>query len=196
MSIHTFGDSHCYSGWNDNIIQHHIGPVLCYSFGKEKLSRCDISKFNVKDGDTIILCFGEIDCRCHIHKHITSNNTYQNIIDNIIYNYIEAIKVNIINSGLKLKNICIYNVVPPIQKHNTQENPLFPYLGNDEERKSYVLYFNKVLKQKCIENNFVFFDIYDYYTDINGFLNKELSDGNVHIKNNFYLNDFINKKLK
>lgn len=39
MSIHTFGDSHgsnIHSGWKEccNIIAHHLGPILCYSFGK------------------------------------------------------------------------------------------------------------------------------------------------------------------
>ena len=33
-SIHTFGDSHSQFGWNDNIKKHHLGPILCYSFGK------------------------------------------------------------------------------------------------------------------------------------------------------------------
>ena len=70
-----------------------------------------------------------------------------------------------------------------------------PFLGTDEERKSYVLYFNKILKEKCIENNFIFFDIYDKYLDINGFLRKDLSDDNVHIKNGKYITDFIIEHL-
>ena len=196
MVIHTFGDSHSLNGWNNcNVISNHLGPILCYSFGIDKLKRCNIKKFNIKNNDTIIFCFGEIDCRCHINKHITKNNSYKKIIDNIINNYIHAIKINITNCKSKLKNICIYNIVPPVQKHNTHENPKYPFLGSDEERKNYVLYFNKCLKNKCIENNWIFFDIYDYYTDKNGFLNKKYSDGNVHIKNSKYLKKFINKFL-
>ena len=185
MSIHTIGDSHSTNGWTGTI-HHHLGPVLCYSFGKEKLNRCDIRNFNIKDGDTIVFCLGEIDCRCHIHKHINKINTYQDIINNIIDNYFEAIK---------LKNICVYNVVPPVQKYNTIENLEYPYLGSDEERKKYVLYFNKKLKEKCIENNYIFFDIYDKYIDENGFLNKLLSDGNVHIKEDIFIKTFIQNNL-
>jgi hypothetical protein len=92
MSIHTFGDSHSYNGWS-GVVPHHLGPVLCYSFGKEKLNRCDIRNFNIKDGDTIVFCLGEIDCRCHIHKHITETTRYQDIINNIIDNYFEAIEL-------------------------------------------------------------------------------------------------------
>ena len=77
----------------------------------------------------------------------------------------EKVELNISNLEIKLKNVCVYNVVPPVQKHNTHENLEYPYLGTDEERKKYVLYFNKKLKQKCIEKNYVFFDVYDFYKD-------------------------------
>ena len=192
MSIYTIGDSHSCNGWNE-IIQHHLGPVLCYNFGKERLNRCDIRNFNMKDGDTIIFCLGEIDCRCHIHKHITNIITYKDIINNIVNNYFKAIELNIAISQIKFKNICVYNVVPPIQKYNTNENPDYPYLGTDEERKKYVLYFNEKLKEKCIENKYIFFNIYDKYIDEYGFLRKDLSDGNVHIGNGIYISNFINE---
>jgi hypothetical protein len=200
MKIHTFGDSHAsntHSGWKDcnNIQAHHIGPILCHSFGKEKLNRCDINKFGLNNDDSVIFCFGEIDCRCHIYKHITDVKSYEMIIDDLIYNYIDAIKKNLYNCKIKLKHICIYNVVPPVNKYNTQENKDYPYLGSDEERKQYVLYFNKCLKKKCQENNWIFFDVYDYYIDNNGFLNKEFSDGHVHIKNGRFLKKFIDNYL-
>ena len=190
MSIHTIGDSHSGFGLS-GIIQHHLGAVLCYSFGKEKINRCDIRKFNIKDGDTVVFCLGEIDCRCHIHKHITDTTTYQDIINNIVNNYFEAIELNVSISQIKLKNICVYNVVPPIQKYNTIENPVYPYLGTDEERKQYVLYFNKKLKEKCIEKEYIFFDIYNNYIDEDGFLRKDLSDGHVHISNGIHISNFM-----
>ena len=190
MSIHTIGDSHSGYGWI-GIIQHHLGPVLCYSFGKKKINRCDIRNFNIKDGDTIVFCLGEIDCRCHIHKHITETTTYQDIINNIVHNYFDAIELNVSISQIKLKNVCVYNVVPPIQKYNTIENPEYPYLGSDEERKQYALYFNEKLKEKCIEKKYIFFDIYNNYIDENGYLRKDLSDGNVHISNGIYISNFI-----
>jgi len=122
MTIHTIGDSHSYSGWfYGDVVPHHLGPKLCYSFGRDKLNLCDIRNFDIKDGDTIIFCFGEIDCRCHVHKHITETTSYQDNIDEIIHNYIESIKLNLVTSQLQLKNVCVYNVVPPIQKYNTWE---------------------------------------------------------------------------
>jgi hypothetical protein len=196
MSIHTIGDSHSFNGWN-GIINHHLGPVLCYSFGKEQLNICDIRNFNIKDGDTIVFCLGEIDCRCHIHKYISETKTYQDIIDYIIYNYFEAIDLNVYISQIKLKNVCVYNVIPPIQKwiFNTCKNLEYSFLGTNEERKQYSLYFNKKIKEKCIEKKYIFFDIYNNYTNENGFLKKDFSDGSVHIRNGIYISNFIKENL-
>ena len=190
MPIHTIGDSHSYFGWS-GIINHHLGPTLCYSFGRDGLDRCDIRKFNIKDDDTVIFCLGEIDCRCHINKYIKDTISYKVIIDNIVSKYFETIKINIDTSQIKFKNVCVYNVVPPVEKHNTAENSEYPYLGSDTDRKEYVLYFNKKLEEKCAEYNYIFFNIYDNYIDNNGFLRKDLSDGHVHIQNGIYINKFI-----
>ena len=196
MKIHTFGDSHSKFGFEsiNNININHIGPVLCHSFGLDKLKKLNIENYGVKNNDSVIFCFGEIDCRCHIHKYINDENSYMDIIDDIIDNYIDAILENIFQ--YTNINVYIYNIVPPIQKYNTQENPEYPYLGTDEERKKYVLYFNERLKSKCNNFKFTFFDIYDKYIDINGFLNKDLSDSNVHIKDSKYIKEKNNSSVQ
>ena len=150
-----------------------------------------LEKYNIKDNDTVVFCFGEIDCRCHIHKHITNVKSYKMIIDEIVDNYIHAIKINLENCKAKLKNICIYNVVPPFQAYNRVGNHEYPFIGSDEERKKYVLYFNKCLKEKCKGNNWIFFDVYHSYCNSNGYLSKELSDGSVHIGNGIFIKKFI-----
>lgn len=196
MTIHTVGDSHSENGWDHSIVKHHLGPILCYSFGREKMARCNISNFNnLKENDSIIFCFGEIDCRCHIYKHVSDTKSYQSIIENIVDNYVDAIQTNIDQCKVSLKHVCIYNVVPPTQKHNTIEDPHYPYCGSDEERKSYILYFNQCLQQKCVEKKWVFFDIYHFYTDSNGFLLKNMSDTKVHIGDGRYLKEFIDTHL-
>lgn len=198
--IHTFGDSHAssaHSGWSEcnNVITHHLGAVLCYSFGKEKLTRCNISNFNVNDGDSVIFCFGEIDCRNHVNKHITSDNTYKLIIDNIVTNYFDAIKENIKYCKSKLKHISVYNVIPPIRyRYEAPPHP-FPYLGTDEERKEYVVYFNKQIEKKCKDNDYIFFNVYEQIKDSEGFLKKELSDDNCHLKDGKMLKIFLEENF-
>jgi hypothetical protein len=166
---------------------------LCYSLGNEPLNRCDIRNYNIKDDDTIIFSFGEIDCRCHVHKHINKTTTYQSIIDNIVTKYFEAISLIIEVSKIKLKYVGVYNIVPPVEKYNTPENEYYPYLGTDDERKIYNLYFNEKLKEKCNEKNYLFIDIYDKYIDENGFLRKDCSDGIVHIDNGKFIDEFLVK---
>lgn len=197
MTIYSLGDSHSVYGWNDKIKKIHLGPRLCYSFG--------ISEFNynllndIKCNDTLIFCFGEIDCRNHVKNYVNFENTHKKIIINIINNYI--IKINEIIDNLSknniiLKNVCIYNVVPPPREHLVYDvHYKCPFNGSDNERLSYVTCFNKILKDKCEKNNFVFFDVYKCYSDKDGFLNRGMSDGNVHIKHEKYINQFINDKL-
>lgn len=192
MKIHTIGDSHCYCGWENisNVITHHLGPKLCHSFGNSEL---DISKFGINKNDVVIFCFGEIDCRCHVFKHITENKSYKNIIDELTDKYLSSIKNCMKEINAKITSV--FNVVPPVNKFNTPENQDYPYLGKDEERKSYVLYFNEKLKEKCKEYGYNFFDVYNHYSDDDGFLRKEFSDGNVHIKNGIFLQNFIEKNF-
>lgn len=194
MVIHTIGDSHSCQGWT-GICEHHLGHVLCYSFGRETLGRCDIRKYNIHNGDTIVFSFGELDCRCHVHKYVNATTTYQQVIDPIVENYFKAIKLNVDVSKIKLKNVCVYNIVPPIQKDRTPENLEYPFIGTDEERKQYTLYFNQKIKELCIIYNYIFFDIYDKHIDENGFLRKEMSDGLVHITEKCFIYEFLRTRL-
>jgi len=175
--------------------------IIMLYFGKKKLDILNIRNYGVKDNDSVIFCFGEIDCRAHIHIYVNENISFQTIIDDIIENYFEAIKLNI--NGYKNIKVIIYNVVPPGDVSNMHtENDIkryvlvktknhIPWKGSNNERMQYHLYFNKKLKEYCEKNHFIFMDIYDKYCDENGLLKKELSDGNVHIKNPVYIKDFL-----
>lgn len=116
------------------------------------------------------------------------------IIDTIVTNYFKAIHTHVSKLSFFI-NVCVFNVVPPVNSSDTVENKDYPFLGSDEERKSYVLYFNKLLKLYCFIYGYVFFDVYDNYINEHGFLNKELSDGNVHIQDGKHLTDFMEQFL-
>lgn len=193
MIIHTFGDSHCQAGWSQfkNVACHHLGPLLAYSFGKDIFSRCDIRQYYVKDGDYIVFCLGEIDCRCHIHKHVSTKLSYKSIIDFIVNKYFEAIRLNVEALSIKVKGVCVYNIVPPVEKNTIVENKDWPFIGSDEERLEYVKYFNKKLMEKCKDYNYIFIDIYDKVSDSRGFLRKDKSDGNLHIGSGTPIQEFL-----
>lgn len=194
MVIHTFGDSHCSSCWPaiDNVITHHLGPKLCFSIGRDGINIKD--GYGINDGDIVVFCTGEIDCRCHVHKHISNEQDYKMIIDSIINNYFK--QINIAVSAFRNIRTAVYNVVPPVERANFVEDPGWPLLGSDEERKSYVLYFNQQLKMKCLENNYIFIDIYDKYTNSKGFMDPALSHSSVHITEPKYLKEFVENNLQ
>ena len=196
MKIYTFGDSHSVYGWKsfynilkDYLLLYGIGPRLCYSFGRDSLNLLNIKDYDVSNNDIVIFCFGEIDLRCNIQKYMTKENTYDKIIDTMIEKYFLAIEENV--KQFTHLNVCVYNVVPTVQKFNTYEYPNHPFMGTDEERKTYVTYFNKKCKEYCSKYNYTFIDVYNKYCDINGYLNKELSDDNVHIENGYYILFFL-----
>ena len=218
MKIHTFGDSHSYFAWKDilpkglkrlifkyrrfcnsnefiDIRTHRLGPVLCYSFGRDVFSKCDISlkKYKVLDGDIVVFAFGEIDCRCHINKY--DSNSYVSLIDQIVKNYIIAIKRNVQKCNAKLHAVCIFNIPPPASRDKTNENPNYPFLGDDETRKSYHLYFNTKLLEEAKNNGYKFIDVYEQYSDNNGYLSEKYSDGKVHIKNPYYIKEYFHEEF-
>ena len=185
ICFHTFGDSHAREPWNKipstyNIKINHIGALLCHSFGKEVLKRINISdpKYNVRNGDYVCFSLGEIDCRCHVHKHIHKKN-YKDIIKELIENYMKAININ--KNLFKNINICVLSLPPIINKNLCGENKSFPFLGTNEQRRAYICFFNEELKNKCLQNNFIFLNIYKYYLNNNKFIKKELRGKNVHI---------------
>jgi hypothetical protein len=188
--IHTFGDSHTYNlNQSDNVIQHHLGAILCYSFGRDKLERINIKHYNVNEGDTIIFSFGEIDNRCHVYKYINENKTYKDVINEIVINYFLAISENV--KQYQHLNVWIYNVVPPPSITNTWIDTGYPFLGSDTERKNYVEYFNSKLKEYCKLYNYNFFDIYEKYIDEDRHLNKKYSDDHVHIKDTVFIKEYM-----
>ena len=180
MQIYTVGDSHSQFGWNKiyGVSCHHLGPVLAYSVGRDKLARCDIKKLGINENDIVIFSFGEIDCRAHVHKHISAIKDYKTVIEEIVASYMEGIQANV--AQYEKIYTCIYNIVPP-PEHHIEENEDFPMRGSAEERKTYVQYFNQILARECARRNYIFIDTYKNYSDENGFLNMKLSDGKVHI---------------
>lgn len=195
--LHTFGDSHSRFAWDKinleglHIKINHIGPYLMYTFGQKKKDLLDISQYGVNDNDIVCFSFGEIDCRCHVHKFVEKG--YQNVINEMVDDYINAIQINCSRYN-KLK-ICIYNILPPARKTIYNNNPSFPFLGTDEERLTYIKYMNQQLNKVCLEKGYIFVNVYQQYSNSDDFLNANLSDGGVHIAEPNFLKQFIIKNM-
>ena len=194
MKFHTFGDRHSREPWDKispkyNIKIHHLGALLCSSFGTGKLETINIlnRKFKVNDGDYVCFCMGEVDCRTKINE-LTKKKNYKKIIEEIVNNYIDAIQVN-----QKLFNnlkICILGLPPIVTNINNND---YPFIGSDKERKVYNCYFNELLKKKCNESNYIYLNVYKHYIDENKYLNKKYNNNS----NSVYIKDpeFILKEM-
>jgi len=138
--------------------------------------------------NTIILCYGEVDCRCHIGKQILLGRTVEEICKELVNGYVDTIKTVI----YEYKKIIICSITPPMNKelHENKHGPVtheFPFIGTDDERVIYTKLMNNLLKEHCDNNGFYFLDTYEYYADKDGLLRYELSDTICHIENNSYI---------
>ena len=74
MVIHTIGDSHSNNGWSTDIINHYFPDMFCYDLGIYRINKVDIRNFNINDCDSIIFCFGELDCRFYKRQTLVHFN--------------------------------------------------------------------------------------------------------------------------
>ncbi len=195
QKVFVIGDSHSIFGWQ-GVYYNWLRARTCYRFGKKNLQdynlRHLVKDSGLSNNDIVIFSVGEVDCRCHIHKHVSKTRSYQNVIDDLIKGYMETIALLINDSGLKLYPY-VYNVVPPRKSCYDPERPI---MACKEDRLKFAKYFNLRAKQECAKNNFGFFDVYDKYSDSEGYLIYELSDGFHHIQDGKYLTEFMNINMR
>jgi hypothetical protein len=206
IQFHTYGDSHAseHGGWtriqidNVSIVTNWLGPKLMYSFARDKNKI--INEDYINNGDYVCFCFGEIDCRVHINKN---EPNWKESIDEIVSEYFIAISNNVSNLNV---NTCVYNVVPQLERglpenfwitkwddDNAHNPSVLPAIGTDEDRVKYSLYMNQKIKEYCVLYGYIFFDIYDNYTNDKGYLNPTYSDANCHIKDPVFIREKLIK---
>lgn len=194
MRSHIFGDSHAeysFAGMPDSA-NHARGSMTMHRVGRDGLDAVNFKTNGVNDGNIVFLIFGEVDCRCHIHRQVNLGRKYEDILEELVENYFRTIRKNaVLYSEL---NIVIVSVVPPVTMvdyHNSNppldsEHP-FPFIGSDARRVEITRDMNARLKTKAESFNYYFLDINGYYSRPDGTLKFELSDGRCHIKDNAYV---------
>lgn len=164
--IHIIGDSHVNS-FKGFYWKHYLGAITLKRIGLDK----DILSF-VKKRWTCYFCFGEIDVRCHV-KNWLHGRVMNVVISDWVDKYTERLK------GLGCK-VGIISVTPPAPKE-IADTKAYPVSGTDTERILYTRWMNYYLREKCLENEWIWIDTYKKY-EVNGMLPGEYSDGSVHIK--------------
>ena len=192
--IYIYGDSHAnnnFRGLTLPSINKYESSITMFRIGRDN-SIINFESSN--ESDTNILCYGEVDCRCHIQRQINLGKNEDDVIKELIESYMNTIK-NVIKV---YKNIIIVSIIPPVEKDEYENiyGPIlheFPIIGSDSDRARFTQKMNNLLKKYCITNRFLFFDPFDFYKRENGCLKYELSDKISHIEDNYYL---LNKFIK
>lgn len=187
--LYIYGDSHANSNFKNLTLPYvdlSSPSITMFRIGRDN----SVVNFNANEHDnTSILCFvyGEVDCRCHIHRQINLGRLEDSVIEELVTNYINAIKT-VVKS---YKKIIISGVIPPTNQNDfeQQNGPIthdFPFVGNEESRVRYTNKVNRLLQDHCIDSNYIYFNPYSYYTREDGTLKYELSDNCVHLGDTSY----------
>ena len=138
----------------------------------------------VHNDDVVVFCFGEIDCRCHIHRQVDLGRDANQVIRELVDAYIDVITANA-RRRPKL-HIIVCGVVPPRDFESfTRVHGIithaFPFVGTDEQRVQYTRSMNARLRETSDQYGYVFLDVFADYANSVGILPEQISDGNSHI---------------
>ena len=194
--IYIYGDSHASFSFNNLTLQHmnlHCSSITMHRIGRDNII-IHFDKNTIQPNDTIVLSYGEVDCRCHIQRQINLGKHEDDVIYELVNQYITTIYQNTKDLNL---HIIIVGVIPPTKQSDYESihGPIlheFPFVGTDEDRVRYTRKVNELLEQLSIQYGYLYFNPYDYYTRSDGTLKHELSDTIVHLQDNqYFLNQFI-----
>ncbi len=152
----------------------------------------NFNKSDVDMNDTVILSYGEIDCRCHIQRQINTGRNEDDVITELVDNYFRTIQNNLSNN-----KIIIVGVIPPTKQSDYEKlnGPItheYPFVGTDQDRVRYTNKVNRLIDDRCAISGYIYFNPFDYYTRPDGTLKYEFSDSTVHLGNNtVFLEKFI-----
>jgi len=196
-NIIIYGDSHAKFNFENLTVPGHDvfnffqSNITMYRIGRDNII-LNFDTSHLGNNNTFIFSYGEIDVRYHIHKQIVLGRNESDIIDHLVISYLTTIQNNITS----YHKIIISAILPPkdIDATIDPENytNTYPFMGSIEERVRYQQKINHVLKTKCYDFGFLFFDPFSPYTNENGSLLFALSDFDVHVGDNqLILDSFV-----
>ena len=181
VHLYVFGDSH--SDWpysifkkvNSRVILHNHSTHAKTLHGATRFGKrfVNFKRAKVKDNSIVMINFGEIDSRSHLHR-FKHKGLYKEM-RRLVLAYEKLILENL--ELVPNVHIWIGGLVP------TTEYCKFSPMGKSYERLLYSRLLNEEIHRMAIRNGFFYIDNYEDYADENGFLNMSISDGSVHIRN-------------
>lgn len=140
-----------------------IGPVLAYNLPDKGLAFDSLSQLA---GRNLLVCLGEIDCRAQVKRRAGDGDPTP-IIESIVQRYFDGLSE--IKKAIPADSrLYTFSVTPELK-----ERPHWYYYGNNlqafdaphgtlAERRSYKDAFNRLVKQRSLENGIEYVSIYEW----------------------------------
>ena len=164
-----------------SFVSYRLGAVLAYKLcdfgstmhGREKLE--EITR-GLPDGSTLLLCFGEIDCRMHLVKQAQKQQkSFEEVAAECAHRYFSQIVV------LKKKfKIIVWGVVPSTPSEVVLD-PRYPHCGTSQERNGVSRLFNRGLERLAREHGVGFVSLFDHLLLDDGSTNPAYYIDQVHL---------------
>lgn len=193
--IYAFGDSHIRLLYGvRGLYAAHIGPVTLYRAGRpgeaRQLyktafrwrflpSRYPLPFPQPHPRATIVLSFGEIDCRCHVGLQIERHGAHPDFVIDDLVSRAEALVETI--CGLGRCRVLFLALPPPSSNGYSHE---FPIMGELPDRIAWCRAINSGVGDRLAERrdlNVGFVDYTAAVTAADGSLLESMSDGGVHL---------------
>ena len=176
--IHVIGDSHSWMFRGLGEV-HHVGGTTMHHVGVQGI---DLASCGVVEDDTLILVFGEIDCRCHLGRISTEAKVrLEHVVRPTVGLYCRVARDMINDHGVS--RVLISCIVPP-SSHG--DAPSVPFYGSLADRVEVTMMVNRCLANECERRRLQFVDFYDSYALPDGSLDPAKSDGLVHVAEKCY----------
>lgn len=154
---------------------HRIGREQCIP-GMWKYMLRDFVK-----GDVLLLCFGGIDVRCHVHHQV---RLHHRPLDEITRQLADAY-VRLVREMPGIPDHCVRAIMlplPPTRMAHAYHDPILPTEGTDLERVLYTKSMVHALRAAAARaGNMGVLDVTGAYSDECGLMRSDMSDGCGHI---------------
>ena len=187
MKIHCIGDSHVslFSGL-DAVGRNYdalpffktywMGPLTAYKAIERKEIMDTLLREDVKAGDKVLLCFGEIDCRAHLVKQAElRKEPLEKVVRQCVENYFELF---LALKGLGY-DVMAWNAPPPSMEDI--EFGEYSTYGSYSQRLEATWTFNRILKELCGGNDIPFISIFEKLVGPDGLTNPLIFMDEIHL---------------
>lgn len=187
--LYAIGDSHALHTFEKTPVTIvYLGPVTMRRVMHPEDDTLYTNLKNKTSEDTVFLCFGEIDCRCHVapileHRTITA--------ERLLLEWAEAYLDKIYASNVNNSKIVVVSLPPP-SIQGKLKNKDFPVNGSEQDRVYWTTLLNHFLQCTIGQYpDFGFFNTYGQFANHDGLLDKPHTKDFVHIHNPKVINEML-----